>query len=96
MRIDEIELNKNEEVSLRGIIIFELANAYSKSEAMVPCLYKNRDSKIKVFKQGDNPFENHEFDAFDGKLVEVIGTFGRGGVFNVNKIQEIDYNKKED
>lgn len=89
MNFDELELKMNEEVSLRGTIVFELVNAGSKSEGVKPFLYKNRNAKIRVFKKDDNPFENASFNDFDGVRVEVIGSLGRGNVFCVSEIKKL-------
>lgn len=89
MKFGDIELEKNVEVTLNGTVIFELTNVGNKSEAIKPFLYKNRDAKIQIFKKGDNPFENHELDAYDGKTVELLGSLGRGNVFNITAINEV-------
>lgn len=89
MKIGNVELEKGVEIVLRGTIIYLLANSGSKSEGVYPHLYQDRETKIKVFKEGDNPFENHGFDDFDGKLVELKGSLGRGNIFVVKEIKAI-------
>ncbi len=89
MKIGNVELEKGVEIVLRGTIIYLLANSGSKSEGVYPHLYQDRETKIKVFKEGDNPFENHGFDDFDGKQVELKGSLGRGNIFVVKEIKAI-------
>lgn len=87
MKFGDKELTKNVECTLKGVVVFMTFGAGTKSESLQPYLYQGRDAKVRVFKKGDNPFENHGFDAFDGKEVEVVGAFGRGDVFNVSEIK---------
>ncbi len=89
MKIGNVELEKGVEIVLRGTIIYLLANSGSKSEGVYPHLYQDRETKIKIFKEGDNPFENHGFDDFDGKQVELKGSLGRGNIFVVKEIKAI-------
>ena len=89
MEFGKVNLEKGIEAILRGTIVFLVANADSKSENTYPYLYQDRKTKIKIFKEGDNPFENHGFDDFDGKRVELKGSLGRGNIFVVKEIKAI-------
>ncbi len=72
-----------------GTIVFLKDSIGSKSEAVYPFVYINRNEIKRIFKKGDNPFENKSFDSFDGKYVQITGQDGRSGVFNVERITEI-------
>ena len=48
---------------------------------------KIKKTKIKIFKEGDNPFENHGFDDVDGKKAELKGSLGRSNIFVVKEIK---------
>ncbi len=89
MEFGKLNLEKGIEVVLQGTIVFLAANDGSKSEGVYPHLYQDRETKIKIFKEGDNPFENHGFDDFDGKQVELKGSLGRGNIFVVKEIKAI-------
>lgn len=89
MEFGKLNLEKGIEVVLQGTIVFLAANDGSKSEGVYPHLYQNRETKIKIFKEGDNPFENHAFDDYDGKQVELCGSLGRGNTFVVKEIKAI-------
>ena len=62
----------------------------SKSEVLVPTLYLNRDKKIRLYKRGDNPFENSTFNDYDGKHVEVQGELIHGNKLKVLSIRIIN------
>ena len=89
MVIGKLNLEKGIEVVLQGTIVFLATNEGSKSEGVFPYLYQDSETKIKIFREGDNPFENHGFDDFDGKRVELKGSLGRGNVFVVKEIKAI-------
>lgn len=89
MKIGNVELEKGVETVLRGTIIYLRANVGSKSEGVYPCLYLDRNTMIKIFKEGDDPIGNHGFDEFDGKLVDLKGSLGRSNFFIVKEIKAI-------
>ncbi|MBR6122340.1 hypothetical protein IKQ19_01790 [Candidatus Saccharibacteria bacterium] len=78
------------QVCLQGIIVFIPIDVGSKSEVLVPTLYLNRDKKIRLYKRGDNPFENSTFNDYDGKHVEVQGELIHGNKLKVLSIRIIN------
>ena len=82
------------QVCLQGIIVFIPVDVGSKSEALAPILYLNRDKKIRLYKRGDNPFENSTFNDYDGKFVETLGELVGKNKFKVHSIRII--NKEND
>ena len=85
-----MEEEKNIQVTLKGTIVFLLSDVGSKSESKRPFLYQDSENCIPVFKENDNPFENDGLKAFDGKNVEITGRYGRGDVFYIADIKEIE------
>ena len=86
-------MDKNVEtnqVCLQGIIVFIPIDVGSKSEVLAPTLYLNRDKKIRLYKRGDNPFENSTFNDYDGKHVEVQGELIHGNKLKVLSIRIIN------
>lgn len=81
---------ENEILVKKGTIVFLSSDVGSKSETKRPYLYQNREGCIPVLKEDDNPFENSGLDAYDGKLVEVTGLYGRGDYFIIATIKEIE------
>lgn len=86
--------NGNKQTTLQGIIVFLSSDIGSKSEAKIPFLYVNREKVIRLFKRGDNPFENSTFNDYDGKHVEVQGEFVHGNKLKVLSIRI--FNKEYD
>jgi hypothetical protein len=82
--------NGNKQTTLQGIIVFLSSDIGSKSEAKIPFLYVNREKVIRLFKRGDNPFENSTFNDYDGKHVEVQGEFVHGNKLKVLSIKIIN------
>lgn len=78
------------QVCLQGIIVFIPIDVGSKSEVLMPTLYLNRDKKIRLYKRGDNPFENSTFNDYDGKHVEVQGELIHGNKLKVLSIRIIN------
>lgn len=89
MKINGIDLETNTPATLHGTVIFLPNNVGSKSEAISPFLYINRDEKIQLMKKDDNPFENHGLYEYDSKSVEVKGFFTHNKVFTVISIKEV-------
>jgi len=56
-----------------GIIVFKLCNEGSKSEGLYPFLYTGEGNFIRLYKEGDNPFENQALKDFDGEAVKITG-----------------------
>ena len=81
--------------TLIGTVVFIRKNISSKSEGTYPVLYQNKDQSTPILMREDNPFENNAIVPFDGKLVKITGTMGRGGVFLVSEIcpitRELEY-----
>lgn len=73
----------------QGIIIFTKINIGSKSECIQPFLYQGSGRFLRLWKQGDNPFDNESIKPFDGKKVKVIGQKNENDVFCVDSIEEI-------
>ena len=86
--------NETNLICLQGIVVFMPVDVGSKSEALAPTLYLNRDKKIRLYKRGDNPFENNSFNDYDGKLVETLGEFVGENKLKVHSIRII--NKEND
>lgn len=82
--------NGNKQTTLQGIIVFLSSDIGSKSEAKIPFLYVNREKVIRLFKRGDNPFENSTFNDYDGKHVEVQGELVHGNKLKVLSIRIIN------
>lgn len=82
--------NETNLICLQGIVVFMPVDAGSKSETLAPILYLNRDKKIRLYKRGDNPFENSTFNDYDGKHVEVQGEFVHGNKLKVLSIRIIN------
>ena len=72
----------------KGIIVFMLCDEKSKSECLQPFLYLGEGNFIRVWKKGDNPFENESFQAFDGKEVVLTGVLDEQDDLCVTEIQE--------
>lgn len=78
---------EDSKIRLHGTIVFLKENEGSKSEAVVPYLYQNRDMALrKVMLKDDNPFENNGFAPYDGKSVEVSGEVALSGTFIVDEV----------
>ena len=75
---------------LKGTVVFLPANQRSKSEGFFPYLYMNRDEKVKLLLNGDNPFENKGLLPFDGKAVEIAGRRKRNGTFAIERISVVE------
>ena len=68
---------ENTPETFKGTIMFLPDKIGSKSEAVYPFLYVNRDMYFKVLLKDDNPFENKGLVPFDGRFVEIVGAKGR-------------------
>lgn len=78
---------EDSKIRLHGTIVFLKENEGSKSEAVVPYLYQNRDIALrKVMLKDDNPFENNAFAPYDGKSVEISGEVALSGTFIVDEV----------
>lgn len=86
--------NETNLICLQGIVVFMPVDVGSKSEALAPILYLNRNKKIRLYKKGDNPFENNSFNDYDGKHVETLGELVGENKLNVHSIRII--NKEND
>ena len=60
-------------VKITGTVIFMPSNTSSKSEAVLPYLYNNKNEVVQIYFEGDNPFENNTLVPFDGKKISVTG-----------------------
>lgn len=73
--------------TLIGTLIFLPSNVGSKSEAVLPYLYRSRtEAPVRVLLKRDNPFENKGFDAYDGCHVALCGDFAPSGTFIVETV----------
>lgn len=88
--------NGNKQTTLQGIIVFLSSDIGSKSEAKIPFLYINRENMIRLFKRGDNPFENRAFNDYDGKYVEVLGELILENKFKVHSIRIINKERENE
>ena len=84
------------QVCLQGIVVFMPVDAGTKSETLAPILYLNRDKKIRLYKRGDNPFENSSFNDYDGKLVEILGELILENKFKVHSIRIINKERENE
>ncbi len=82
-------------MELKGIVVFQLSNRGSKSENIFPYLYVEKAKFIKLFMEGDNPFENNDLDIYDGKRVKVEGELNEYNVFIIKEIEEISDNEQD-
>ena len=80
-------MQPKEKIRMTGTVIFISVNAGSKSDGSFPFLYEKRDSIRRIMLKDDNPFENHGFDEYDGKVVTVEGTENRSKVIVVEKVE---------
>lgn len=80
---------ENTQETFKGTIMFLPDKIGSKSEAVYPFLYVNRDMYFKVLLKDDNPFENKGLIPFDGKQVELVGAMGRR-TFVVETVRALD------
>ena len=80
-------MQESEKSKLQGVVMFLKTNEGSKSEALMPFLYRGRDiPPQKILLKNDNPFENNGFASYDGKLVELSGSTALSGTFIVDEI----------
>ena len=77
-----------DQIVLRGTIIFRQSDVGSKNEHLRPFLYCNKDSIIPLFLKGDNPFENNVLYEHDGDFVEITGEI-RNNVFEISNIKKV-------
>ena len=81
-------------VEMTGTVVFLQRNMGSKSEAVLPFLYINKDEIVRIFFEGDNPFENNKLQEFDGKAITVAGYKRDDGMFIITAIPEDNIEKK--
>lgn len=77
---------------MRGIVVFLESDAGTKSESLQPYLYLGGGERIRLVKEGDNPFENESIWPFDTMIVSVSGEQDENGIFRVDTIV-VDRNK---
>lgn len=78
---------------MRGMVIFLKTAAGTKSEALQPYLYLGMGEMLRVFKEGDNPYENESLRPFDRMNVSVFGRCDEDGILWIDRIaadEEID------
>ena len=75
-------------VKITGTVIFMPSNANSKSEAVLPYLYNNKNEVVQIYFEGDNPFENNKLVPFDGKKISVTGYKKSNKKFIITNISE--------
>ena len=73
---------------MKGIIIFMQAKVGSKSEGVYPYLYVGNAELIKVYFEGDNPFENETLWRYDGEKVVLEGALKENNVFVITEISK--------
>ena len=71
---------------MKGIIVFLETFKGTKSESLQPFLYMGQGRTIRVYKKGDNPFENASFSCFDAKEVWLEGELNEDGVLEVETV----------
>lgn len=80
-------MQESEKNKLQGIVVFLKTNEGSKSEALVPFLYRGKEvPPQKILLKNDNPFENNGFASYDGKTVELSGSTALSGTFIADEI----------
>ena len=72
-----------------GIVVFIQTDTGSKSESVQPYLYQGNGEMVRLWKQGDNPFEQNALKPFDGKRVAITGETDENDVLCVRAIEEI-------
>ena len=75
---------------LKGEIQFLCKNKGSKSEGEYPYIVLDDGKNVKIFMEGDNPFENKILREYEGKVVEAEGEFNDNGKFIANSIKIVD------
>lgn len=75
-------------MELIGVVIFKLSNAGSHSENVNPYLYTGNGKFVKIFKSGDNPFENNTLKQYDSHKVKVLGEYNEYNVFVIDSIDD--------
>ena len=88
--------NETNLICLQGIVVFMPVDVGSKSEALAPILYLNRNKKIRLYKKGDNPFEHNSSNDYDGKLVEILGELILENKFKVHSIRIINKERENE
>ena len=76
-------------MTVKGKIVFQLANVGSKSEGVYPFLLTEDGSQIKIAFLGDNPFENPTLREYESKDVVLEGEFNEYRKFIAETIEEI-------
>ena len=76
-------------MTVKGKIVFQLANVGSKSEGIYPFLLKEDGSQIKIAFLGDNPFENPTLREYESKDVVLEGEFNEYRKFIAETIEKI-------
>ena len=77
---------------MRGIVVFLESDTGTKSESLQPYLYLGGGELTRLFKKGDNPFENESIWPFDTMTVSVSGEQDKNGKLWVETIA-VDKNK---
>lgn len=74
---------------MQGTVIFLKSFLGTKSESVQPFLYLGNGEIIRIFKPGDNPFENETLQNFDGKEVAVSGEVNEKGILEISSIGSV-------
>ena len=77
-----------DQVVLRGTVIFRQSDVGSKNEHLKPFLLGKDKSIVSLYKKDDNPFENASLKKFKGIFVQVVGRF-YNSVLEISDIKEI-------
>lgn len=73
-----------------GIVVFMQTDKGSKSQSVQPYLYQGNGEMVRLWKQGDNPFEQNALKPYDGKRVCVTGSTDENDILCVSEIEEKD------
>lgn len=71
---------------MKGVVVFMTSEKGSKSEGVYPYLYTGNGEFVRIYKEGDNPFENRTFKKYDGQRVELEGEFNENEWYVVSGI----------
>ncbi len=73
----------------QGVVVFKLSNVKSKSESVKPYLYLGNSKFIRIYFEGDNPFQNSKLKPFDGLTVCVEGTMDENDILIANSVKKL-------
>lgn len=76
-------------MTYQGTIVYQLINAESKSERLVPYLYQGGGAYVKIWKPNEDMSLKDSLTEYDGKRVCVQGNLNEYEVIIVEQIEEV-------